>query len=41
MLLTVVGALRGLEHGVVAVAIHDQQGGLPDIAVVDHRASRW
>ena len=26
-----------LEHRIVAVALHDQQGGLPDVAIVDHR----
>ena len=31
-----VGALRGLERGVVAVALHQEHGGLPDVAVGDH-----
>jgi hypothetical protein len=28
-----VGALRHLEHGIVSVALHDQQGGRPDVAI--------
>jgi hypothetical protein len=31
------GTLRSLEHGVVAVALREQHGSLPNVAVGDHR----
>jgi hypothetical protein len=35
-----IGALRSLEHGVVAVVLHEEHGSLPDVAVGYHDASR-